>query len=162
AVVAVARRERRRHRQPRTMQTVGQLPLLERPRALLALPDVAIARDARDQPAAPVVAQHVVLARGSDEMGGAAAARRAIELAARPAAWPAVRRAAAHATRAALEPGGALRAGGREARLRPCAGPRAAVAVHQRAHPRAAPRARARQFFRLSRRTGHPRTAAAL
>src|SRR5207247_9599877 len=45
AVVVVARRERRRHRQPRTMQTVGQLPLLERPRALLALPDVALARE---------------------------------------------------------------------------------------------------------------------
>src|SRR3977135_1656811 len=56
AMVAVARRERCRHRQPRPMQTVGQLPLLERPRALLALPEVAIAREARDQAAAPVVA----------------------------------------------------------------------------------------------------------
>src|ERR1700680_2538477 len=83
AMMAVARRERRRHRQPRTIQTVGQLPFFERPRALLALPEEAIARDARDQAAAPIVAQHVTLARGSDEVGGAAAARHAVELAAR-------------------------------------------------------------------------------
>ena len=71
--------------------------------------------------------------------------------AARAAARPALRCAAAHAARAAREPGGALAVQRRvQARLRPRAGARAAVAVHQRADRAARARARARQLLRVS------------
>ena len=82
AMAPIARRDRRRHGQPRAMQVIEQLPLAERARFGFAAPQITVAHHARNETAAPIVAQHVVLAAAAYEVSGAAAARFAFDLAA--------------------------------------------------------------------------------
>src|SRR5882757_7902954 len=87
-IVLIAGPERRRDRQARAMQPVSQLPFGERARFLFAAPEISVARKARDQAAAVVMPQHKLPTRGFDVVGGAAAAGRSLDLAARlPMFW---------------------------------------------------------------------------
>ena len=81
------RRDRVRHGQPRRAQLAQQPPFAKRTRALRAEPEVVIVDEARDEAAAPIVAQHprfvavgddehFAAARGLDRDGAARAATR--------------------------------------------------------------------------------------
>jgi hypothetical protein len=73
---------RRRHRQPRTMQVIQQLPLAKPASRELTAPEIVIARHLRNEPAAVVVAEHEPLPAILDEVDRAAPARLTIQLAA--------------------------------------------------------------------------------
>jgi len=64
------------------MQVIEKLPLAKRAGRELTAPEVAIARNLRDEPTTPVVPKHEPLVAALREVHGAAPARFAIQLAA--------------------------------------------------------------------------------
>ena len=76
----VASRNRGGHRQARPVQVIEQLPFFKRSRRRFAAPEVLIAQNAGDQPAAPIVPKHELLLARAYEVGGAAASGLAFHL----------------------------------------------------------------------------------
>jgi hypothetical protein len=74
AMAAVARGDRRRHRKPRAMQVIQELPLCKGARRRLVPPEISVAHKLRKHAPAPIVTQDELLLARAHEIGRATAA----------------------------------------------------------------------------------------